>query len=165
LTIEALEFRGAKRIPQIVLRALMVSRAGGPFDIETLRRDAQALRNTQRFSDIVWEAEPGRAGAIVRFVVAERPLIRSVEYEGDDTVTVAEILERFKQRKVKLGVETLYIEDELGRAAATVQELLAEKGRRNIAVTPRVEPVWPESTFQNWPPSTVKIAFRAEEKR
>ena len=79
--------------------------------------------------------EPGPAGVIVRFVVVERPLIQSLEYQGDDTVTIAEVLERFKQRKIKLRAETLYHEDELGLAAATVQELLAERGRQNITVT------------------------------
>ena len=141
-----------------------MSRVGGAYDIETLRRDSQALYNTRRFSDIIWETELGPAGVIVRFVVAERPLIQSVDYQGDDTVTIPEILERFKQHKIELRPETLYDEDELGRAAATVQDLLAERGRQDITVTPLVEPIWPPSTFKNWPPSTVKITFRVEEK-
>jgi outer membrane protein insertion porin family len=156
-TIEAIEFRGARRVPQSTLRAIIASRVGGAYDFETLRRDSQALYNTGRFSDIAWETELGPAGAIVRFVVVERPLIRSIEYQGDDTVTIEEILERFQQRKIKLRVETLYNDDELGRAAATVQELVAERGRRNITVTPLVESLWPHST--------VKIVFRIEEKQ
>ena len=99
----------------------------------------------------------GAAGAIVRFVVVERPLIESIVYEGDGTVTLPEILERFKQRKVKLGVETLYNDEELGRAAATVQELLAEKGRQHITVIPLVE--------SSWPHATVKTTLRVEEKQ
>jgi outer membrane protein assembly factor BamA len=147
------------------LRAIITSRTGGAYDIETLQRDSQALYNTGRFSDVVWEAEPGSRGAIVRFVVVERPLIQSIEYQVDDTVTIQEILERFQQREVKLRVETLYNEGELGRAAATLQELLAERGRRTATVLPLVEPIWPASTFKSWPPSTVKITFRVEEKR
>ena len=125
--------------------------------METLRRDSQALYNTGRFSNIAWETEMGHASAIVRFVVVERPLIQSIECQGDDTVTIPEILERFKERKVNLRVETLYNDDELGRAAATVQELVAERGRRHIAVTPVVESIWPHST--------VRITFRVAEKQ
>ena len=131
------------------------SRVGGVYDVETLRRDSQALYRTQRFSDVNWETEQGPGGVVVRFVVVERPLIQSVEYQGDDTVTIAEILERFKQRKIRLKAETLYDENELGLAAATVQELLAERGRHNITVTASVEPILA--------PSTVKITFRVEE--
>jgi outer membrane protein assembly factor BamA len=89
-------------------------------------------------------------------VLVERPRIQSIEYQGDDTVTVPEILERFKQRNIKLRAETLYHEDELGRAAVAVQELVAERGRQNITVTPLVEPIQP---------STVKITFRVEKKQ
>lgn len=153
-TIGTIEFRGASRVSQSSLRAVIESRVGSAYDREILRRDAQTLYNTGRFSDIRWESEPGPAGAIVRFVVVERPLIQSIEYQGDDTVTISEVLERLKRRKVKLGVETLYIEDQLGRAAVTVQELVAERGRPNITVTPLVEPLGP---------STVKITLRVEE--
>nr|WP_321472894.1 POTRA domain-containing protein [uncultured Paludibaculum sp.] len=163
--IVAIEFRGATRLRESVLRALIASRVGGPYDIETLRRDAQALKHTGRFSDVVWETEESRSGPIVRFVVVERPVIQSVEYQGNDTVTVPEILERFRLRKVNLRVETLFNEDELERAAATVRELVAERGHQNITVSPSVEPVWPPSGVRSSPPSTVKIIFRAEEQR
>jgi beta-lactamase regulating signal transducer with metallopeptidase domain len=152
--IEAIEFHGARRIPQSTLKAMIFSRAGGAYDIEALGRDSQALYMMGRFSDVAWETEQGPRGVIVRFTVVERPLIRSIEYEGDETVTVAEILERFQQRNIKLRAETLYDENELGRAAATVQELVGERGRQNIRVTPLVESI---------PPSTVKITFRVEE--
>jgi beta-lactamase regulating signal transducer with metallopeptidase domain len=155
-TIEAIEFRGASRVGQFALRAMIDSRVGGVYDIETLRRDSQALYNTQRFSSVAWETDSGPAGVIVRFVVVERPLIESIEYQGDHTVTIAEILQRFKQLKIKLRVETLFNQDELGRAAVTVQELVAERGRQDITVTPFVEPI---------PPSSVKITFRVEEKQ
>jgi outer membrane protein assembly factor BamA len=156
-TIEAIEFRGARRLPQSILRSLIASRVGGAYDLDTLRRDSQALYNTGRFSNIAWETELGPKGAIVRFVVVERPLIQSIEYQVGDTVTLPEILERFEQRKVKLRAETLYNDEELGRAAATLQELLVERGRQNFTVTPLPESLWPHST--------VKITFRVDEKR
>lgn len=154
--IEAIEFRNAKRVPSFALRAIITSREGGVYDMETLRRDAQALYNTGRFSDVFWRTETGPEGVIVRFVLVERPLIQSVEYQGDKTVTIPEILERFKQRKITLRPETLYNQDELPRAAAAVQELVAERGRQGITITPFVEPI---------PPSSVKITFRVEEKQ
>lgn len=156
-TIEAIEFQGAKRVSPLTLRAIIASRAGGVYDIETLRRDSQDLYNTGRFSDIAWKPEPGPVGIIVRFMVVERPLIQSIEYQGDDTVTIPEILERFQQRKIKLKAETLCNEEELWLAAVIVQELVAERGRQNIKVTPLVEPIGQ--------PSTVKITFRVTERQ
>lgn len=160
--IESIEFRGARRIPQSTLRALIASRVGGAYDIATLRRDGQALQNTRRFSTILLETEPGRAGAIVRFVLAERPLIQAFDYQGDNILTIEEILERFRQRNITLRAETLYDEDELSPAAMTIQELLREKGRQNITVTPLVEPTGP---LLLWPSPTVKITFTIAEKQ
>lgn len=156
-TIEAIEFPGAKSVPEFALRAIIATRVGGTYDVETVRRDAQSLYNTQRFSDVAWESAPSLIGTIVRFVLIERPLIQSIEYQGAGTVTIPEILERFKQRKIKLRAETLFNEDELGRAIMAVQELVAEKGRRNITVTSLVEPIGSSST--------VNITFRAAEKQ
>ncbi|MEZ5398472.1 MAG: POTRA domain-containing protein [Bryobacteraceae bacterium] len=159
--IEAIEFRGARRIPHVILRALVASRVGGAYDVDSLRRDTQALHATGRFSDIVWEAEPGRAGAIVRFVVSERPVVESIEFIGDESITIARILERLAQRDVDLRVETLFREDKLNRATAAVRELVVDRAGRDVSITPSVEPVGPPLT---WPPSAVKIVFRAGQR-
>jgi len=163
-TIVGIEFRGARRVPQSALRALISSRVGSPIDTETLRGDVEALYQSRRFSRVVWETEESRSGPIVHFVVIERPLIQSVEYRGNGAVTTAEILARFEQRKVRLGAGTLCDENELRRAAATVQELLAEKGLRNMTVTPSVEPIWQPSEDQSGPPSTVRVILTSEAK-
>ena len=83
-------------------------------------------------------------------------MIESIEYQGDNTVTVQEILERFEQRKIGLRVETLLDEDELARAASAVQEFVAERGRQNFTVTPLVERIGP--------PSIARIVFKVAEK-
>jgi outer membrane protein insertion porin family len=154
--IEAIEFRGTRRIPQLLLRTIIATRAGDAYDPETLRRDVQALYNTKRFSNVSWVTELGAKGSIVRFAVVERPLIESIEFQGDDVVNTHEVLERLKQRKAKLGMEMLFDETELGYAATTVREFLAEKGRADVQVTPLVEPISP--------PLTVKIIFKAEKQ-
>ncbi|MCC6536503.1 MAG: hypothetical protein IT162_03075 [Bryobacterales bacterium] len=154
--IRAIEFRGANRILQSALRAVILSRAGDAYDVETLQVDSQALYNTRRFSHVVWEAEPGPEGAVVRFVVIERPLIEALEYQGGNTMTIQEIVERLNQRQVNLRVETLFDENELPRAVAAVQELVAEKGLRNFTVTPLVERLGP--------PSIAKITFRVQQR-
>ncbi|HXG34979.1 MAG TPA: POTRA domain-containing protein, partial [Bryobacteraceae bacterium] len=93
--IEAIEFRGARRVPADTLRAMIFSRRGDKLDEDVLRRDFMALWNTGRFDDIRLEVEPGKTGQIVRFVLQERQMVRSIKYEGIKSVTVSEILDRF----------------------------------------------------------------------
>src|ERR1017187_2869259 len=152
--IEAFEFRGAKRVPQDTLKALIVSKPGDLYNEETLRRDFITLWNTGRFDDVRLEAEPGRLGLIVRFVVTERRVIRSIEYPGAKSVTVSEILDRFKERKVGLSVESQYDPNKVQRAAVVLKEFLAERGRQYATVDPQIEQI---------PPSSLKVSFVVNE--
>ncbi|MGD0771529.1 MAG: outer membrane protein assembly factor BamA [Candidatus Solibacter sp.] len=152
--IEAFEFRGAKRVPQDTLKALIISKPGDVYNEETLRRDFMILWNTGRFDDISLEAEPGRLGLIVRFVVTERRVIRSIEYPGAKSVTVSEILDRFKERKVGLSVESQYDPNKVQRAAVVLKEFLAERGRQYATVDPQIEQI---------PPSSLKVSFVVNE--
>jgi len=50
--IERIEFLGNRRIRSDTLKARIFSREGDPYNEETLRRDFQALWNTQFFEDV-----------------------------------------------------------------------------------------------------------------
>ncbi len=152
--IEAIEFRGARRVPQDTLKALISSKAGDIFSDDAMRRDFMALWNTGRFDDIRLETEPGRIGLIVRFIVTERRVIRSINYEGIHSVTVSEILDRFKERKVGLSVESQYDPNKIQRAAIVLKEFLAERGRQYATVDPQIEQL---------PPSSLKVTFNVNE--
>jgi len=112
------------------------------------------LWNTGRFDDIRLETEPGRTGLIVRFVVTERRVIRSIEYPGAKSVTVSEILDRFKERKVGLSVESQYDPNKVQRAAVVLKEFLSERGRQYATVDPQIEQI---------PPSSLKVSFVVDE--
>src|SRR5581483_5651556 len=152
--IDAIEFRGARRVPQDTLRALIFTKKGDIYNEEALRRDFMALWNTGRFDDIRLEVEPISTDLIVRFVVVERPVVRSIKYEGAKSVTVSEILDRFKERKVGLSVESQYDPNKVQRAAVVLKEFLAERGRQFATVDPQVRQI---------PPSSLEITFNVNE--
>ena len=81
----------------------------------------------------------------MRFVVTERRVIRSIEYPGAKSVTVSEILDRFKERKVGLSVESQYDPNKIQRAAVVLKEFLAERGRQYATVDPQIEQIPPSS--------------------
>lgn len=152
--IEAIEFRGARRVPQDTLRQQIFSKKGDRFDRETLQRDFMALWNTGRFDDITLETEQGTAGVVVRFLVVERRVVRSIKYPGVKSVTVSEILDRFKERKVGLSVESQYDPARVQRAAVVLKEFLSERGRQFAVVDPEVRQI---------PPSSLSINFNVVE--
>jgi outer membrane protein insertion porin family len=152
--IESIEFRGARRVPQDTLRALIFTKKGDRFDDDALHRDFMALWNTGRFDDIRLEREPGAAGWIVRFVLVERRVVRSIKYEGNKSITVSEILDRFKERRVGLTVESQYDPNKIQRATVVLKEYLAERGRQYATVEPEIRQI---------PPSSLEVTFRVKE--
>ena len=132
--IADIEFRGSRRVPQDTLRALIITRTGDKYNEEALHRDFMALWNTGRFDDIRLEKERAERGWIVRFVLTERRVVRSIKYEGAKSVTVSEILDRFKERKVGLSVESQYDPNKVQRAANRIEGI---SGRARPAVRDR----------------------------
>src|SRR5262249_55111271 len=97
--IQRIEFIGNRRVRTDTLKARIFSREGDIYNEETLRRDFQALWNTQFFEDVKLSVEdsPDRANAkIIVFEVKERPVIRRIRYEGIHSVSESDILDRFK---------------------------------------------------------------------
>jgi Outer membrane protein/protective antigen OMA87 len=87
--IERIDFVGNRRIRTDTLKARIFSRDGDPYNEDTLRRDFQALWNTQYFEDVKLEVQdsPNKPnGKIIIFIVTERPVIRRIRYEGAHSV-------------------------------------------------------------------------------
>ena len=156
--IERIEFQGNRRIRSETLRARIFSRAGDPLNEEALRRDFHALWNTQYFEDIRLEVQdtPDKPNSkIVIFFVTERPIIRRIEYKGNKSVSESDILDRFKDRKVGLSIESQFDPTRIKRAEVVLKELLAEHGRQFAIVKP---------TYERIPgTNAVKLTFNIDE--
>jgi outer membrane protein insertion porin family len=152
--VEAVEFRGNRRVPQDMLKAMIVTKAGDLYSEEALRRDFMQLWNTNRFDDLRLEAEQGASGLILRFVVTERRTIRSIDYVGIHSVTVSEILDRFKDHKVGLATDSPYDPAKIARAVVELKDFLGERGHEYAEVTPVLEQI---------PPATLTLKFVVDE--
>src|SRR5690242_12216026 len=152
--VDSITFQGVRRVPQDTLRAMIFTKRGDKYDEETLHRDFMALWNTGRFDDIRVEREAGPNGWIIRFVLVERPVIRSIKYEGNKSVTVSEILDRYKERKVGLVVESQYDPNKIQRAKNVLIEYEAERGHQYAKVDPEIHRV---------PPSSLEVVFKIDE--
>lgn len=152
--IEAVQFRGNRRVPAATMRARIFTKPGDPYDENALRRDFMAIYNTGLFEDVVLKVEDGEKGKIVIFEVKEKALIRSIEYKGNKSVTTSDILDRFKERKVGLSVESRFEPTKIKRAEVVLKQLLSERGRQYATVTVDAKQI---------PPSSVALTFNVDE--
>jgi outer membrane protein insertion porin family len=140
--IDRIEFVGNRRIRTDTLKARIFSRDGDPYNEETLRRDFQALWNTQFFEDVKLRVEDSPSkpnGKVIVFEVTERPVIRRIRYDGIHSISESDILDRFKDKKVGLTVESQFDPTRIKKAEVVLKDLLGEHGRQFATVTPQYE--------------------------
>ncbi len=109
-TVEV-RFEGNRRIRSDTLRARIFTKDGDPYNADELNRDFQALWNTGYFENITLTVEDDPRDPtvkIVTFHLQERPTIRRINYKGNKSVSESDILDRFKDRKVGLSVESQF---------------------------------------------------------
>ena len=156
--VERIEFEGNRRIRSETLQARIFTRAGDSYSEAGLRRDFQALWNTQYFEDIRLEVQdsPNRPNAkIVIFHVVERPIIRRIEYHGLKSISESDVLDRFKDRKVSLSVESQFDPTKIKKAEVVIKDLEAEHGRQFATV---------KATYEKIPATNaVKLIFTVDE--
>ncbi|MBI3404037.1 MAG: outer membrane protein assembly factor BamA [Acidobacteria bacterium] len=149
---------GNRRIPRESLRSRLFTHDGDVFNDELLKRDFQALWNTQYFEDIRLEIEdsPDKPNQrVVVFYLKERPTIRRIEYKNLKSASESEVLDRFKERKVGLSVENQFDPTKIKRAEVVLKELLGERGRQFAKITP---------TYERIPATNaVKLVFNIDE--
>jgi len=153
--ITGIEIRGNRRIPADTIRARIFTRAGDVYDPAALERDFNSLWNTNYFEDIRFEGEENPKGGIKLIIfVKERPTIREINYEGLSSVSKSDVLDRFKERKVGLSVESQYDPTKVKRAEVVIKELLSEHGRQFSTIRTEVRPI---------PPAAVSLTFVIKE--
>ncbi len=144
--IENIEIRGTRRVPQDTVKFHIVSQKNTRFDPNVLRRDFKAIWAQGFFDDVRVTLEDGKTGKIIIFTVKEKPLIRNIEYKGLKSATNTEVLDKFKEKKVGLGIETPFDPTKIQRAITVLTELLAEKGRQYAEIKYEMTDVPPNST-------------------
>ncbi|HVN77422.1 MAG TPA: outer membrane protein assembly factor BamA [Terriglobia bacterium] len=133
--IEDIEIRGNRRVPADTVKFHILSQKNTKLDPAVLQRDFKAVWAMSFFDDLKIEIEDGKTGKIVIFWVKERPLIREIKYVGLKSATNTEVLDKYKEKKVGLGMETPFEPTKVQRAITVLTELLAEKGRQYAKIT------------------------------
>ena len=106
LRIEEIRIVGNRRIPESTVRYYIRSKEELLYDEDQALRDFDTLLNTNFFADAKIKRMEGESGVILIFEFVERPLIRTVEYEGMKSFKESDVLERFREMRVGLSVDS-----------------------------------------------------------
>jgi outer membrane protein insertion porin family len=152
--ISEINISGNRRIPAETIRARIFTKAGDVYDSAALERDFNSLWNTGYFEDIKILREQTPKGWRLIFQVKEKPTIREISYVGLSSVSNSDVLDRFKQDKVGLVVESQYDPTRIKKAEVSIRALLSEHGRQFATIRTEVRQI---------PPAAVGITFVVKE--
>jgi outer membrane protein insertion porin family len=146
--------QGNRRIPAETIRARIFTKAGDIYDSASLERDFNSLWNTGYFEDIRFTREQTPKGWRIIVNVKEKPTIREINYVGLSSVSTSDVLDRFKEAKVGLTVESQYDPTRIKKAEVAIKGLLSEHGRQFATMRTEVRQI---------PPAAVGITFVIKE--
>jgi outer membrane protein insertion porin family len=152
--ISEIDVTGNRRIPAETIKARIFTHPGDIYDPAALERDFNALWNTGYFEDIRFTREQTPKGWRLIIQVKEKPTIREINYVGLSSVSTSDVLDRFKEAKVGLSVESQYDPTKLKKAEVAIKGLLAEHGRQFSTIRTEIRQI---------PPAAVGITFVIKE--
>ncbi len=153
-TIDQIRVIGNRRIPKETILARLFTHPGDTYDPISIERDFNSLWNTGYFEDLRIEREDTEKGIILNVFVRERPTIREINYKGLSSVSVSDVLDRFKKEKVGLSVEGQYDPTKIKRAETVLRDILSEHGHQFATIKTEVKTI---------PPASVQVNFNIKE--
>jgi outer membrane protein insertion porin family len=153
--VENVRIDGNKRVPSDSIKYRIQTKPGGVLNMNTIRRDVKELYAQNLFDDIRVDSEDGKTGGVVVvFTIKEKPLIRSVDFPGANSITRSDILDKLKEKKISISQESPYDPAKVKQVETVLKSMLAEKGHQEAKV---------EFTPEDVPPNSVKLTFKIDE--
>jgi outer membrane protein insertion porin family len=138
-TIAAIEFQGLRTLAEETLRYYLGIEVGTVLDEARLNRNVQQLWQRRLLDDIRIGAETVAGGVRLTVTVVERPVLRSISYEGFKRVATTDINDRILKDHLAVREGEPLDLGELHRLQAVLGEMYKEKGYRFAEVKSSVE--------------------------
>jgi outer membrane protein insertion porin family len=148
-TVRDIAVEGNRRIQGPAILNRVQTKIGDPLAPAALRDDVRSIFALGFFDDVQVRTEEFEGGVRVIFVVAERPLLREVSYEGNSEVKTEDLRE-----KAAIRVGVLYNPVEIQKAEEAIRLKYEDEGFFGVQITPRTE---------RTPEGDLRVVFRIEE--
>lgn len=127
-SIEKITVEGNKKVSKDTILFYMKSAENGLYSSSMLREDFKALWNTGFFENISIESEEGISGKIVKVIVKENLLIKSVTFKTGKKIKESEITDKLQQNNITLLAFSYYNPTKIKRVEKIIKDMLLEKG-------------------------------------
>lgn len=141
--IEAIEFHGLHALSEETLLYYLGLERGQPLDRVRLDQNVKALWDRNLVDDVQIEAQPTETGVTLVIRVVERPIIRSVDYQGMKRISRTDLLDDIASEGIRLREGDPLSLGELYRVKALIEGMYEEKGYRFAEANYTIEELTP----------------------
>ena len=141
--VRAIEFRGLQALAEETVRFYLGLEEGAELDEQALDARIQELWSRRLIDDIKIEKEPVEDGIRLVVTIAERPILRAIEYQGLERLNRSEISDRIAKDLIDVREGDPIDLGEVRRLEASIEDLYKEKGYRFADARWRMETVSP----------------------
>lgn len=128
--IQEIVYEGLQALTEDTLNYYLGLAVGEPYDVYDLNDKIHALWTRNLVDDVKIDASQAPAGVRLVVTIRERPILRSIEYEGLKRISRTDINEKIISESIRVREGDSMSLGELHRLKAAIEELYAEKGFR-----------------------------------
>ena len=130
-TIQSVALQGTQALSEETLLFYLGIQIGQPLDEALLNRKIKELWDRSLVDDIRVDAEPvGDKGVKLIIIVKERPILRSVSYDGLKRISKTDIQDKLSTQRIRVREGEPMSLGELQRVKGLIEQLYADKGYR-----------------------------------
>ena len=141
--LQSFEWVGLRALSEDTLQYYLGLQLGSPWDPEQLNRNLHGLWERGLIDDIKVDATPDGEGVHLKVTVVERPLLRSLTYDGFKRVSDTDINDRLLKERLRVREGDALDLGELERLRDMLQTMYQEKGYRFAEIKYSLEDVAP----------------------
>jgi len=141
--VREIEFRGLRSVADETLRFYLGLEEGAALDEAALDRRIQELWERRLIDDIRVEKEPVAGGVRLVVHVVERPVLRSIDYEGLKGLSRTDVNERIAKEQVNVREGEPLDLGEMARLETLLESMYRDKGYRFAEASYTLEEVSP----------------------
>jgi len=126
--VEKIEIIGNDRVSTETVLYYLSSKVGDFFNEELLKKDFRVLWATGFFADIKIEKADGIKGKIVRIIVEENPVIKTITFKTGRKLKENDIVNKLKEEDKYVMAYSYYSPHKIKEVKRVIEDLLLEEG-------------------------------------
>jgi outer membrane protein insertion porin family len=116
-------------------------KVGDPYDPEKIRSNFQTLWDVGLLENVTIEAEIAPSGVTLVVTIEERPMIKTIEYQGNKKISVSQIKDRLKEQKAEVHAGAPLSLRDIAKVRSVIADYYTEQGFRSASVDFRIEDI------------------------